>query len=431
MRPFEIALISIFGVAAIGALFYFSKYKPAEDPTAKLYGESVVVWGTFDRATVDTLFMELTNDNKPFKAVTYRQIDKRSFGSTLVNAIAEGKGPDLVIMPNSELVTYRSKLFAIPFETLSERTFNDSFIDGAGVFLRSDGIYGIPLAVDPLVMYWNRDIFSSSGLSTPPKTWETLISQTIPAVNRFDTSSNFTQNTIALGESSNITNAKNILTLLFFQAGSDIVTESNYGYAVTLDKAVGGSMPAGKAGLSFYAQFAMPTKSAYSWNRARQNDRNEFVGGTLGLYFGMGSERSILEKDNSNLNYDVAVVPQGSGVNIYRTYGDFYAFTIPRSSKNIQGAYAVATFLSEDAQAKKFSTLFGLSPVRRSLLGESQVDSFKNVLHQSALIARGWLDPNPVATREIFETMIDGALASHEGTESALRDALARLHALF
>lgn len=238
MRPFEIALIGFFGIAAIGALFFFSSHKPDVKPTDVAFGEKVVIWGTFNKLEMDTFFEELSNNNKSFRAVTYKQLDKRAFGETLVNAIAEGKGPDIVLIPNSLLVTYRSKLFPIPFEEFSKRTFDDTYIDGAEIFLRSDGVYGVPIGVDPLILYWNRDILSSSGISTPPKTWETLIGETTRAINKFDSSSNFTQNAIALGQYSNVTNAKNILAMLFFQVGSEIVTETDSSYKVNLDEVV-------------------------------------------------------------------------------------------------------------------------------------------------------------------------------------------------
>lgn len=431
MRPFEIALIAFFGIVAIGSLFVFSNYKPNADPNAIAYGERVAIWGTFESSEMEALLAELTLNNDSFKVVTYTQIDAQSFGNTLIDAIAEGKGPDLVIIPNSLLVSYRSKFAAIPFETLSQRTFADTYIDGAGIFIRSDGTYGIPIGVDPLLMYWNKDIFSSNGISAPPKTWEDLISKTTNSINKFDGSSNLTQSTIAFGQYGNVKNAKNILAMLFFQAGSEIVTESNNSYVITLDRTVNNGLSPGVAGLSFYSQFSLPNKKAYSWSPVKSSDRAEFIRGTLALYFGMGSEQKVIERDNSNLNYDVAVVPQGSGATIHRTYGDFYAFAIPRSSKNINGAYAVASFLSDGPQVKKICDAFGLSPVRRSLFVENQIDPFKSILYQSALIAQGWLDPSPQETSQVFRMMIEDAQLHEAQIQDSAHDGIERIRGLF
>lgn len=434
MRPFEIIVIALFGLAAVGGLAFFSTYKPAPDPAATLYGEKVVIWGTFDKIIMNDYFFELGRDDNAFQVVSYKQIEPRSFQSELLNAIADGVAPDLVIIPHTLLVTYRSKLQVIPYTTptLTQKIFRDTYIDGAEIFMLSDGTYGIPIAADPLVMYWNRDILSESGIATPPKTWETLTSQTVPSVNEVDDWFNFTQNTVAFGEYANVTNAKNILSMLFFQAGSGIVTESNNGtYRVDIADSAGEALPPGSAAFSFYKQFAIPNKEAYSWNRSMDSDRTQFLAGKLALYFGMGSERSALEHDNANLNYDVSRVPQGGGASVQRNYADFYAFAIPRSSKNVQGAFAVASFLSQPEQAKQFAELYDLAPVQRSLYGESSGDPFTSVLHQSALIARGWLDPNPERSSDLFRTMIEIDSVDQERIGRTIRETAIKLESLF
>ncbi len=432
IRPFEIILIAVFAISAIGGLFYFAKYKPAADPTAALYGSSVVIWGTLDSAKMESLLFAISKKDEAFSVVTYREVEERSFQNELLNAIADGEAPDLVIMPHTLLVTYRSKLKPISFETLTQRTFRDTYIEGAEIFMRSDGTYGIPIAADPLIMYWNRDIFSGSGVALPPKTWETLTSQTTRAINRTDDWLSLTQSTIAFGDYMNILHAKNVLSMLLLQAGSEIVTENEDGdYAVTIDRAPEGGTSSGSAVLSFYTQFSTPSKEAYSWNRSKNTDRTEFLDGKLALYFGMGSEKASLERDNANLNYDVATVPQGSGTTIQRNYADFYALSIPRSSKNIQGAYAVATFLGQPEQAKKFAEAFNFAPVHRALYGENTADPFKNVLYQSALIARGWLDPSPSESNDTFRAMVEDTLTDPAMVNKFVIDAVRTLESLF
>jgi multiple sugar transport system substrate-binding protein len=432
MRPFEIVLIAIFAIAGIGGLVFFSTYKPAPDPTAVLYGDKVVIWGTFDKALINDFFFKITRENQAFEVVSYKQIEERSFQEELLNAIADGKAPDLVIVPHTMLVTYRSKFQVIPYTTLPERTFRDTYIDGAEIFMRSDGTYAVPLAADPLIMYWNRDIFSESGIAIPPKTWETLVSQTTRSINKVDDWFNFTQNAIAFGEYSNVTNAKNILSMLMLQAGTDIVSESERGtYSVTINGSGHESLSPGIAALSFYTQFATPGKDTYSWNRAMNTDRTQFLSGKLGMYFGMGSERSSLEHDNANLNYDVARVPQGGGANVQRNYADFYGFAIPRASKNVQGAYAVATYLASPEQAKKFAELYDLAPVQRSLYSESNSEPFKDILYQSALISRGWLDPDPERSSDLFRSMIEDAALNQERIGTVVRETAVKLESLF
>lgn len=430
IRPFEIALIGIFAVAGIIGLFYISNYDSSGDDPLP-FGAGISMWGTLDQNIVDDFLVEMSSVDKALEVVTYTQIDARRFDSELVNAIAEGRSPDLVIMPHELLVSYRTKLQPISFETMSERAFRDTYIDGADIFKLSDGIYGIPFAVDPLVMYWNRDIFSSSGLASPPKTWESLVSQTTKAVVRLDDERNITQSAVAFGEYVNVTHAKNILSMLFLQAGSTLVEEKEKTYSVTLNEGGDSALSPGDAVLTFYTQFSLQTKDLYSWNRAKNTDRTEFLNGTLGMYFGKGSETKALERENANLNFDIAPIPQGSGSTIQRDYGDFYAFAIPRASQNIQGAYAVASLFGNVVNAQKLADAFNFAPVHRTLFEGPEADPTKAVIYQSALISHGWLDPSPKESEDIFRKAVEEVSSGRARLKSVIMDTVQELESLF
>lgn len=432
IRPFEIGLIVFFVISAIVGLIVVSKYDP-DNPDENIYGTSVSVWGTFESRTMRELLQELSKDNKALKVVSYTQIDPRTFDSDLINAIAEGKSPDLVIMPSSKLVTHRTKLQPISFEAISERDFRDTYIDGAEIFMRSDGVYGIPFAVDPLVMYWNRDIFSTSGVSQPPKTWSTLMSQTVIGITRTYNNRGISRSAVAFGEYSNIIYAKEILAMLFLQSGSTIVDELNGRYSVTLDKNKydSNTLKPGDAVLNFYTQFALSNKDMYSWNRSMESDRREFLKGDLALYFAPGSEYQTIERDNVNLNFDIAPVPQDSGATIRRTYGDFYAFVIPKASDNINGAYGVAQYLSSNGPAQKIIDTYGFAPALRSLHVGNKSDAVKNVTYPESLIARGWLDPSPEKSALVFRSMIERVTSGGTRVTNIISDAVRELESLF
>lgn len=431
IRPFEIALIVVFGLSALIGLIVMSNFQGNGDPEAKLYGDSVVIWGTLDEKPINDYINELSTSNKALGVVDYVQKDERTFENDLLNAIADGESPDLVILPHTLLVTYRSKLQVIPFETMSQRSFMDSYIDGAEIFMRSDGIYGIPFAVDPLVMYWNRDIFSSAGLSTPPKTWESLLGESVRALVKQNDQREILQSAVAFGEYDNVRHAKDILSMLFLQAGTSIVEENNGKYAVTLNRGADSALSPGDAVLSFYSQFSSPTREAYSWNRSKQSDRAEFAGGALALYFGPGSERKAIERENANLNYDIAPVPQGGGGAVRRDFGTFYAFAIPRASRNIPGAFGVANLFSTEANAKTLAHLYDFAPVMRSSYGGTTGDAFKDVVYQSGLISRGWLDPSPEGSADVFRNMVEEVKKGQVRTKSIILDTVQELENLF
>ncbi len=431
LRPFEIALIGIFAAAAIGSLIFVSVYKGGAKDAIRPYGEKVTIWGTLNGYRFNDVFSEIRTSDKEFSVVEYIQKDPNTFDAELVDAIAEGVPPDLIVLPHERLAFFRTKLMPISYATVSERFYRDTYVDGAEIFMRSEGIYGIPFAVDPLVLYWNRDMFASNGLATPPRTWEQLTDEAVKSLTKKDIEFNISESAVSLGEYSNISYPKKILSMLFLQAGSSLVTETGGKYEVTMNDKTASGLPPGDAVLSFYTQFANPTNDNYSWNRSLRGDRLMFLAGELGMYFAPGSEFEGLRQANPNLNFDVASVPQGSGATTLRNYGDFYAFAIPRASKNQTGAYAVAQILGSETNARMLTELLGIAPVHRTLLGNSSSNPFRAIIFNSALIARGWLDPNPSASDEVFKSMVQDVTSGRARISDVLNDTIRRLELLF
>lgn len=431
IRPFEIALVGFFAFTAIAGLIFLSVYQSKPSADATLFGDRVIIWGMLDQKVMNDFLFSASETNKALQVVSYKQIDPRNFEDTFVNAVAEGKSPDLIIIPQSLLVSMRTKLMPISFETLSQRTFKDSYVDGADIFMRNDAIYGIPFAVDPLVMYWNRDIFASSGVAQPPKTWELLVSETTPALVHVSDTQEVQQAALAFGEYRNVSHAKEILSMLFMQADNTIVEESGDGYRVTFANTENSSVSSAEAVLNFYTQFALPSKNLYTWNRSKPLDRNEFTAGKLGMYFGLGSEIKNIERENPNLSYDIAMVPQGTGATTLRTYGEFQAFAIPRASQRAQGAYAVALALSSPQYIQTLTDALGLVPAQRALYSQNSKNPSQNILFQSGLIARGWLDPSPQGSANAFSDMVEEVTSGGTRQKGIILDTAHRLETLF
>lgn len=422
-RPFQIILISIFFALGVGGLIVFATFR-GFGGEANPYGARVEIWGTLAQEVFDKEIELIRNTDKNFGVVTYREFDPRTYQSELINAIAEGRGPDLVVISNDLLLSERGKLLPISYEAIPRRSFVDTYVEGAEVFLSAAGVYGIPFAVDPLLMYWNRDLFSSAGLANPPTTWEDLIARTLPAVIVRTPTLEIIKSAVAFGEYANVRHAKYILALLMLQTGSSLVTEDpQQGYMVSLS----GS---GDTALRFYTDFANPARATYSWSRSLPEDFSEFLAGDLALYFGFGSEIERIREANPNLNFDAAEVPQGEGVTIRRGYGTFYALAIPKSTPNPSGAYQAALRLSSPEVAVSLADKFGFAPVLRSAIAAGTNDSFKTILFRSALVARAWLDPNPALSDNIFKEMVEDVTSGRQQISPAIGDAQARLRQL-
>lgn len=431
IRPFQIILLGVFAAFALLGILFFMMFKASPEEEARGYGDRVIIWGTLERGAFDKTFLSIVDTEKDFQVVQYVEKDPRSFDYELLNAIAEGKSPDLIVLSSESLVLHRDKLLSIDFETMPERTYLNTYVDGAEIFMLTDGVYALPFAVDPLVMYWNRDLFSSNSLAAAPRTWEELSGVVVPNITKVTPSREITQSAIAFGTYQNIKNAKDILTLLFLQSGSTIVDEKDRNYTITLKQNNTNALPPAETALEFYTRFAAPLEPNYSWNPSLQDDTLAFTGGTLALYFGFGSEYAGILASNPNLNFDIAPVPQGKDATIKRGYGTFYGFAIPRAAGNPAASYRVAQRLVDPSAAPMLTEALSLAPVHRGVLGSGSTDPVRSILFNAALIARAWLDPNPEGTEAVFKSMIEDITSGRSRASKAVNDMVGKLQLLF
>ncbi len=425
LRPFELVLVVIFGLLMVLALIILKFYTPEPDPEEAALGGAVTIWGTLPAEAVDGLIQTAALTNEGYKNVSYSYINPSNLNERFINALADGRSPDLLLISQESLVELRPRLKSIPYSAFV--SFEGQYIEGAEIFALSDGIYGFPTVVDPLVMYWNEDLFSFKNLLSAPKTWEEVVGTIVPELTVRDFNRTVSQSALAMGEYENIKNAIPIISMLLMQGGSKLVEESGTQYRVKLnDGASNGSYPFTTA-MTFYSNFSSVSNSLYSWNRALSLDRDVFLRDELALYFGFGSEHKELESKNPNLNFSVAQVPQGATANMRRTYGRFYTFVVPKSTKNEQGAYTVALELSSPVNAKTLADTLAMAPVHRSVLEAGSSDPAALVRYQTAPHARGWLNPALRKAGPVYSTLIQAVTADRSDIARHVDDAVARL----
>tara|TARA_B100000745_G_scaffold273683_1_gene202196 strand:+ start:1138 stop:2442 length:1305 start_codon:yes stop_codon:yes gene_type:complete len=427
LRPFQIVLLGTFTFLAFLSLIVLSNTKGTTNTEELAYGERVVIWGSLDDDMFDIVFRNITQEDKAFGVVEYYQIDERNFDDEFINAIAEGRSPDMIVLPAESLVKHRAKLLAIPDDSYPYTSYRNNFVDGSEIYVLRDGIYALPFAVDPILLFWNRDIFASNGLAQAPRTWEEIVANVVPRITQRDNSRNILRSSIAFGEYRNVLQAKEVLMMLALQSGSDMVTDGERGYFLGINQSSAGGRAPLEASLQFYTDFSNANSPTYSWNRAMPTDKNAFVSGDLALYFGYGSEAENINNKNPNLNFDVAQVPQGGTATALRTYGTFYGFAIPRASGNINGAFNVAQKLTSAQVNDELTRALNMASPRRDVVAVGDSSPYRNNMLQSALIARTWLDPDPEASSDIFLRMVEDVVSNRSRAGGAVGDAINRL----
>lgn len=408
-NTFQIVIISIFVVLLILGFLGFSGKLPLPTGSQDINYGTVTLWGTVPQSTIDKLIGD-TLSKDTHVSIKYTEKKSATFNNDFVEALARGDGPDLILLSQDNILKTLDKLSPIPSSVMSERDFKNTFLGEGELFLRPQGIVALPFTIDPLVMYWNRDIFTNALVATPPTLW-TQFYDLVPKITVRAPGGGITRSLVSFGEYRNVSHAKDVVALLLLQAGTPIVTEQSgvLSPALIIPNTSTLENPVMSA-LRFFTEFSKPDKDAYSWNRSLPASRTMFESGDLALYFGYASEyRSIVSK-NPHLNFDVTLVPQAGTTgqsNTKLTVAQMQGVAPVKGSKNPQGAQYAALLLTGKDSITALAGFSDLPPVRRDLIGTRPGSAAQSVFYDSALVARSWYDPSPEDTDAIFASMFD------------------------
>lgn len=419
---FQIVIFTVFlALLFVGLLVFSGRINIPGGGEDKNYGE-VTVWGTLPNSVMQSVLASTMN-NETNIAIKYVEKNKASFDDDFIEALASGKGPDVVLLAQDQIIRNLNKIDLVPYAVYSERAFKDAFIEEAEMFMFPGGIAGVPLTIDPLVMYWNRDIFTNASIAVPPKKWNEFY-KIVPLIVSQDKDGNILRSAIAFGEYKNVTHAKEILSLLMMQAGTPIVLNKGGVFTATLSQ--GSNAKAGEASaaaVQFFTQFSKPDRDSYSWSRSLPASRAMFESGDLATYFGYASERPSIKLRNPHLNFDLALVPQTEQAEKRVTFGRVLGASVVRAGKNKEGALRAVLLLGTPEVSGALAGQMNIPPVRRDLLAVGQTDAVLSVLYDAALISRAWHDPSPRETDQIFSNMMDDVVSGRFKISQALSTA--------
>lgn len=424
MKGFQVGVLIFFGLFVfIGVLIFSGAIKIGSGKTSNqptLNG--ITIWGTIPSKNLRTAIDYLNTKNPAFK-IKYVEKDPRDYESDLLNAYAFGGLPDLFFMPQDLIFTYSDKVINVPYTYFPERSFDDTYTRAANIFKTPTGFLGFPIFSDPLVMYWNQDILENMGYTAPPKYWSDLF-EYVPRLTVKNEAQQIKSSGVALGEFSNIKNAKDIFSALVLQLDNGIVgIDANQRYQTLLSSASTVSRQPTIQSLKFYNEFSDPVRDVYSWNKTMPDSENAFIAGDLAIYFGFASEMQGIKAKNPNLNFDVATLPQVKELNNAITYAHIYALAVPKTSPNAQLALSVGADLANGLNTWILIAPSGFAPVRRDLLVQPNITKYEKVFYAAALNSRSWVDPNDIATDKIFSQMIEDVSSGLASPEDAAKKA--------
>ena len=430
-NTFQAIITGVFIFAIILSILVFSGFVPLPGKkTEQKFTGKVSVWGVFPESEMGGLIDVLNKTVKTYE-ITYTQKKNEEFINDLVNALASGTGPDIISFDPSMVINHGDKIYKIPYSSISQRTFLDTYADAATPFLSSEGILALPVSIDPMVLFYNKDLLGDQAVALPPVYWSDIIALN-SKLSKVDEGGNLIRSMIALGEYDNISNATDIFNLMMLQLGNSLVTYTstnddgkiNIDYKSTFNKDGDGGIVIATEVLKFYSAFSDPAKQTYSWNKNMPTDKNAFVAGKLAFYLGYSSEYSNIKSKNPNLNFDITRVPQAQNYPTKATMGNVYGFAILKTTKNIGAAFETLIYLTSKDYTISISRAFSLAPATRSLLSIKQEDPINEVIYPSALITKTWLNPDRKKVNELYRSMIQGVVSG----KSSLNDTVSSVH---
>jgi multiple sugar transport system substrate-binding protein len=416
----QIAILGAGALVVVFLILLFTGIIPGlrEDVnTGNLPKVQLTFWGVFDDPSVFKNAISRYAQAHQNVRIEYRQMNEATYESDLLNALAAGNGPDILMIRNTWIPKHYNKITPVPATQLSFTDFQRSYPAVAIQDFTSQGaIYSIPLYIDTLALLYNRDFFDRKAVALPPTTWEGF-EALIPRLREVNQNTGeIVKAAAAIGGSSKSVNRSfDLLSALFLQNDTQM-TDAQFTSATFAN-------PQGVQSLQYYLQFANPNSPLYTWNDTLHYSIDNFAEGDVAMIFNYAFQVSALKKKNPFLNVVAAPLPQ-SNPDSPVTAANYWGLAVSNKSQNIATAWDFILSLAYNTDsAREYRELSGHPPALRTLINESLNDSALGVFARQALIARSWPEIDDVAVEQSFSNMVDSALRGQSTPSAALQKA--------
>jgi len=391
--------------------------------------KSVVLefWGVFDNKKHFESAIKIYEQTNPGVKIVYRNFAFEDYETSLISALAAGSGPDIWMMHNTWLPKHKDKIYPLPQEKqkgddepiMIFRDYKDTFVDVAVQDLTDRGeIYALPLYIDTLALYYNKDIFDSEGIAQPPSDWNEFI-DIVEKLTKFSTDGRIERAGVALGTSRNVNRSTDILSLLMLQSGVEMVNEDAT-LATFSDPVQGQNV--GEIALQFYTDFANPNKRVYTWNDDLFYSIDAFFTGQAVMMFNYSHHVQTLRDKAPRFKFDVADMPQIEGSESIN-YANYWVPTVWEFSEDPITAWKFLAYLASPEGVIPYLNSSQRPVARRDLVGEQSIELGIGVFAEQALSAYSWYQIENSAIETIFADMIDDVNFNRASVREALSDA--------
>ncbi len=384
----------------------------------------LTMWMPFEETDTIQPLIDAYTKVHPNVHIVYTKKNIDTYESDLINNLAAGTGPDIFAINNSWLPKYIDKVAPATDKAMTFNYYKNAFVDVAVQdFTRDRKIYGVPLYVDSLALYYNKDLLGSAGIGTPPRTWLELV-QDVQKVKRQDKYGYFTVSGAALGTNTNINRAVDILYLMMLQKGtvpySSDGTTPQFAQSLQQD---GKSISPGSDALSFYTSFANPLTPNYNWNYKSDYSIDAFANGRAAFLYSYSYTRQTILQKSPNLNFDVAPVPQPNLDQPAVNFSNYWGEVVSKQSKSAPWAWDFLNFITQKPQLDSFYAKTKYPSARRDLIEMQANDPDIGVFANANLTSKAFYRPDQARMDQLMGQMIDNVILKSIPPDQALQQA--------
>lgn len=386
---------------------------------------TLTVWGFDEPSAYSEVITDFQTANPTYKVI-YVKKDPADYATASLSEIAAGKGPDVWAIPNNWVPQYQDKLVAMPSTMLADKKTKQS---SAEVYkslfpnvvtqdnIIGDSIYGMPLNIDTLVLFYNRTILNktlndyfnagnkdvngsiSQIFSQGPENWDqfTTLTKLITKKN----GNNITQSAVALGTNTNVNQASDTLTLMMLQDGAKMVSDDlSTAQFHTKQNVFGGTDFPGSQALNFYAAFANPGTDLYTWNNSMSDSLHAFANGQTAMMIDYTSTATDITRINSNIDISYFSIPQVKETKYPVNFATYTTYTVTKASKDSNVAWQFINTLTNSNRTTSYAGKF------KTQAAQSLATSTTSKEGKRIFTAQDWYNPDAVKTKQIFGSAI-------------------------
>jgi len=417
-----IACVLFLLFAGTGTFLLLSKEK---DNNNNVKNVELVYWGLWEPSSVMQPLIDEYESTHPGVKILYSQQTFSNYEGRLFTRLQQSSSstelaPDIFRIHNTWVPKYYRYLSPLPEKVMSRETYSQTFYPTAlSDFTAKDGkLYAIPLEIDGLVLFYNKQLLVDAGFSKPPTDWDSLI-DLAHKLTKKDSSGKITQAGLAIGTSRNILHASEIFSFLLLQEGVELIDSTRTNVTLNTTKV--------ESVLNTYTGFATGKQAV--WSSDLRYDLEMFYSGKLGMMIAPSWRAFDVILSSPTIEFGMAKLPQLGANQQEVYYSTYWGEAVNKSSDNTEVAWDFINFLAQkENQMTKFSNeskirAFGEPYSLVELNSSMSENSYLTAIAEMAPYMKSWQMGDETVVKETLNQLITSVVEDGQDPSTALRNA--------